>query len=114
VEVESVLLQHPKIGSVGIIAVPDDVRGDEVMACVVPRVAVSDPDREAYAREVVEFCLGRLAYYKAPGYVGFCEGLPLTATEKIQRAQLKELGLKLLATAACVDVRGLKKRTAAA
>jgi acyl-CoA synthetase (AMP-forming)/AMP-acid ligase II len=103
VEVESVLLQHPKIAAVGVTAVPDDVRGDEVMACVVTREACE-------AREIVEFCLERLAYYKAPGYVGFCERLPLTPTEKIQRAQLKELGRSLLGTPACVDVRGLKRR----
>jgi acyl-coenzyme A synthetase/AMP-(fatty) acid ligase len=103
VEVESVLLQHPKIAGVGVTAVPDEIRGDEVMACVVPRGAVE-------AREVVEFCLERLAYYKAPGYVAFCERLPLTPTEKIQRAQLKELGRGLLGTSACVDVRTLKKK----
>jgi acyl-CoA synthetase (AMP-forming)/AMP-acid ligase II len=114
VEVESVLLQHPKIATVGVTAVPDDIRGDEVMACVVPRVALSEAERETYAREVFEFCLGRLAYYKAPGYIGFCERLPLTATEKMQRAQLKELGRTLLSSPACVDLRALKKRTAAA
>jgi acyl-CoA synthetase (AMP-forming)/AMP-acid ligase II len=110
VEVEGVLLQHPGIGSVGVTAVPDDVRGDEVMACVVPRVAVNELERDAYARELVEFCLGRLAYFKAPGYIGFCERLPLTATEKIQRAQLRELGTSLVAAGACVDTRSLKKR----
>ena len=50
VEVESVLLQHPGVATVGVAAVPDDVRGDEVMACVVPRAAVSDGDRDAFAR----------------------------------------------------------------
>jgi acyl-CoA synthetase (AMP-forming)/AMP-acid ligase II len=110
VEVESVLLQHPRIVGVGVMAVPDAVRGDEVMACVVPRGTVKDSEREAYSREVLEFCLERLAYYKAPGYVGFCERLPLTPTEKIQRAQLKDLGRSLLGTAACVDVRAFKKR----
>jgi acyl-CoA synthetase (AMP-forming)/AMP-acid ligase II len=113
VEVESVLLQHPNIASVGVTAVPDEVRGDEVMACVVPRVAVDEAGREAFAREILQFCLGRLAYFKAPGYVGLCERLPLTATEKIQRAQLKELGAQLLATSTCVDLRSLKKRTSA-
>ena len=113
VEVESVLLQHPNIASVGVTAVPDEVRGDEVMACLVPRVAVEEAGRESFAREVQQFCLDRLAYYKAPGYVGFCERLPLTATEKIQRAQLKDLGRQLLTTSNCVDLRSLKKRTAA-
>ena len=113
VEVESVLLQHPNIASVGVTAVPDEVRGDEVMACLVPRIAVDAAGQEAFARDVQQFCLGRLAYYKAPGYVGFCERLPLTATEKIQRAQLKDLGRQLLATSTCVDLRSLKKRTSA-
>ena len=110
VEVESVLLQHPSIASVGVTAVPDEVRGDEVMACVVPRAEVQASEREAYSREVLEFCLERLAYYKAPGYVGFCERLPLTPTEKIQRAQLKDLGRSLLGTSVCIDVRAWKKR----
>jgi acyl-CoA synthetase (AMP-forming)/AMP-acid ligase II len=114
VEVESVLLQHPAIASVGVTAVPDEVRGDEVMACVVTRTALSESGHAAFAYEVLDFCLERLAYFKAPGYIGFCERLPLTATEKIQRAQLKELGRNLLATAACIDLRALKKRTAIA
>ena len=114
VEVESVLLQHPNIASAGVTAVPDEVRGDEVMACLVLRVPVEEAGRESFAREVQQFCLDRLAYYKAPGYVGFCERLPLTATEKIQRAQLKDLGRQLLATPHCVDLRSLKKRTPAA
>ena len=114
VEVEGVLLQHPGIAAVGVAAVPDDVRGDEVMACVVPRAAVSESEREIWAREVLQFCLARLAYFKAPGYVAFCERLPLTATEKIQRAQLKDLARQLLKTSACVDLRSLKKRTALA
>jgi acyl-CoA synthetase (AMP-forming)/AMP-acid ligase II len=114
VEVESVLLQHPRVAGVGVTAVPDEVRGDEVMACVVPRGVVMEAERETYARELVQFCLGRLAYFKAPGYVALCERLPLTPTEKIQRAQLKELAQALVATATCVDVRLLKKRTVVA
>jgi acyl-coenzyme A synthetase/AMP-(fatty) acid ligase len=115
VEVESVLAQHPGIAAVAVAAVPDEVRGDEVMACVVPRVAVKEGGaRDAFAREVLQFCLTRLAYFKAPGYVTFCERLPRTATEKIQRAQLKDLAQQLLKTPACVDVRSLKKRAAVA
>ena len=110
VEVESVLLQHPGIAAVGVTAVPDEVRGDEVMACVVPRQQLNEAERAAFAQVVAQFCRERLAYFKAPGYVGFCETLPLTATEKIQRARLKELGQALLSSPACVDLRDLKKR----
>jgi acyl-CoA synthetase (AMP-forming)/AMP-acid ligase II len=113
VEVESVLLQHPNIASVGITAVPDEVRGDEVMACVVPRVSVAAAERKKFALEILRFCLDQLAYFKAPGYVVLCERLPLTPTAKIQRAQLKELGRQLLASSTCVDLRSLKKRAPA-
>jgi acyl-CoA synthetase (AMP-forming)/AMP-acid ligase II len=113
VEVESVLSQHPGIAAVGVTAVPDEVRGDEVLACIVPRAPLDEAARAEFAQDVVRFSLQRLAYFKAPGYIGFCDRLPLTATEKIQRAGLRELGQALLRGAACVDVRTLKKRTAA-
>ena len=110
-EVEGVLLQHPAIVAAGVTGVPDELRGDEVLACLV--LGPGGPAGEgadALARAIVEFCLARLAYYKAPGYVAFCATLPHTPTEKIQRGQLGELGRRLLDEGACVDTRGMKKR----
>jgi acyl-CoA synthetase (AMP-forming)/AMP-acid ligase II len=114
VEVESVLLQHPDVASVGVAAVPDAVRGDEVMACIVPKVMPGDAARASLARDVMDFCLARLAYFKAPGYVAFCDRLPLTPTEKIQRAELKNLARALLDDAGCIDLRAFKKRSGVA
>lgn len=108
VEVEGVLRQHPLTGNVGVAAVPDPIRGDEVMACVVPAQPVEDA--RAAAEALVRHCLTRLAYYKAPGYVAFCEALPLTATQKIQRGDLKVLARACLDRPDCVDTRSLKKR----
>ena len=108
VEVESVLAQHPAVRTVGVTAVPDPVRGDEVFACVVLHDAGAGG--EALARELAGFCLERLAYFKAPGYAAFCGTLPLTPTEKIQRSKLKELGQQLLEQGACVDLRSMKRR----
>ncbi len=108
VEVESVLLQYPGIRTVGVTAVPDDVRGDEVMAVVV--LAGSVEVSAALAESLVAYALTKLAYYKAPGYVAFVDGLPLTPTEKIQRAGLRVLGSTLLSERRCFDVRGMKKR----
>ncbi len=56
-------------------------------------------------------CLERLAYFKAPGFVAFCETLPLTPTEKIQRSQLRDLAHRLLVSGACIDLRSLKRRS---
>lgn len=110
-EVESVLLQHPDVAAAGVTAVPDEVRGDEVMACIVPApgsTAAIDP--AALARSIADFCLARLAYYKAPGYVALCTALPLTSTEKIQRGELGDLARRLLAEGASIDTRDMKKR----
>jgi acyl-coenzyme A synthetase/AMP-(fatty) acid ligase len=109
-EVEGVLLQHPAVAAAGVTAAPDELRGDEVLACIVPGPGFAAGDPGRLARSIVEFCLGRLAYYKSPGYVAFCATLPLTPTEKIQRGQLSELGRRLLAEGKCVDTRDMKKR----
>ncbi|WP_116087610.1 AMP-binding protein [Tropicimonas sp. IMCC34011] len=108
VEVESVLMRHPGIDAVGVAAVPDEVRGDEVFACIVAAGGSG-----ARAEEIVAWALERIAYYKVPGYIAFVEELPLTATNKIQRAALKSLAAELLADPATADTRALKKRQTA-
>jgi acyl-CoA synthetase (AMP-forming)/AMP-acid ligase II len=110
VEVESVLRRHPGVREVAVAATPDAVRGDEVLACVVPAASLDDAGRDAMARELVELCLEHLAYFKAPGWVAFVEALPLTATQKVQRGELKALAATLPGTPGCLDTRALKKR----
>jgi acyl-CoA synthetase (AMP-forming)/AMP-acid ligase II len=111
VEVEGVLMQHPAVKQVAVAPTPDPVRGDEVFACVVVQSdAVAGP---ALAQDIVGFCLSRLAYYKAPGYVAFVPAVPLTSTQKIQRGGLKKLVAASLGTADCIDTRAMKKRVAA-
>jgi acyl-CoA synthetase (AMP-forming)/AMP-acid ligase II len=110
VEVESVLAQHPAIRSIAVSATPDAVRGDEVLACVVPREPVRPEARTEVAREIVTWALTQLAYYKVPGYVAFVDAVPLTASQKIQRGRLRELASELAGQAHCVDTRALKRR----
>ncbi|HEY9278947.1 MAG TPA: AMP-binding protein [Eoetvoesiella sp.] len=110
VEVESVLLQHPAIKAAAVAAVPDTLRGDEVLACIV---CSTPPDAQAMpelARGIVEWCLTRLAYYKVPGHIAFVEALPLTATNKIQRGELKKMAPALVGTPLCIDTCAMKKR----
>jgi acyl-CoA synthetase (AMP-forming)/AMP-acid ligase II len=110
VEVESVLRRHPRIADVAVAATPDPLRGDEVLACVVAREPVPLAEREALARSIVALALEQLAYFKAPGYVAFVEALPLTATQKVQRAELKALARGLPGQPYCIDTRALKRR----
>lgn len=108
VEVEEVLLELPKVLAAGVVAVPDDIRGDEVFACVIT-ASVANNSRSV-GIEIVRHCLARLAYYKAPAYIGWVAKLPLTATEKIQRGELKTLALTLLQTQQYIDMRHLKSK----
>ena len=89
-------------------AVPDDLRGEEVLACIVPREPVGDMIEAA--ADIVAHTLRELAYFKAPGYVAFVDALPLTATNKVQRGELKAWARELPGTAACIDTRHLKRR----
>jgi acyl-CoA synthetase (AMP-forming)/AMP-acid ligase II len=110
VEVESVLNQHPLVKTSAVAATPDAVRGDEVLACIVLRAAVPAEARAKVAASIVQLALEQLAYYKAPGYVVFVDELPLTASQKIQRRQLRELAQALPGQAHCIDTRHMKKR----
>ena len=92
--------------AVAVAAVPDPLRGDEVLACIVPHEPVADAARSA--RDLVAWCLPVLAYYKAPGYVAFVDALPLTATNKIAARQ-HEGGRATCSPPACIDTRALKR-----
>ncbi len=108
-EVEAALLSHPAIHQVIVTAVPDKLRGDEVAAAVVVATAHAE-DSEELAADIVRHCLQQLAYYKAPGYVLFCDDLPVTASNKPRRGDIKTLVRERVAAGDGVDTRSLKKR----
>jgi acyl-CoA synthetase (AMP-forming)/AMP-acid ligase II len=89
-EVEAALAGHPAVAQVAVIAAPDPVRDEEVMACVVARG--KNPGL-ATATSIQDWCLERLAYFKAPGYVAFIDELPTTSTNKVQKAKLADFAL---------------------
>ena len=108
-EVEAALADHPAVKQVAVIAVPDDLRDEEVMACVV--LNEKFPENLATARSIQDSCLQSLRYFKAPGHVAFLDELPVTATNKVQKAKLAEFALD---PAKNFDLRDRKKRTPAA
>lgn len=110
VEVEAVLAQHPAVKTAAVAATPDDVRGDEVLACIIPRDEVPPDARAQIAQDIVRHALQQLAYYKAPGWVAFVDTLPVTSSQKIQRGELRQLAAQLPGQPCCVDTRSLKTR----
>jgi acyl-CoA synthetase (AMP-forming)/AMP-acid ligase II len=104
-EVEAALAGHPAVQQVAVIAAPDPVRDEEVMACVI----LTDQKRKNIetAKSIQDWCLERLAYFKAPGYVAFLDELPVTSTNKVQKAKLADFAVNPTNS---FDLRERKKR----
>jgi crotonobetaine/carnitine-CoA ligase len=107
-EVEAVLLAHEAVRQVAVLAVPDEIREEEVMACVAPVPGVAAG--AALAEQLVDWCLVRLAYFKAPGFVLFVDDLPTTGTQKVQKAQIFPRGEDPRRRAGVIDLRQRKRR----
>jgi fatty-acyl-CoA synthase len=88
-EVEETLYRHPKVLEAAVVARLDPTWGERPCAFVTLKDGAS-----ASEAEIIEFCRGRMAHFKAPSSVVFGP-LPKTSTGKIQkfvlRAQAKEL-----------------------
>ena len=86
-EVEDVIMRHPGVRLAAVLAVEDDLRGEEVMAYVVPDGGVS---RKDVGPEVLSaFCAERLARFKVPRYWKYRDDLPRTPSERIRKEALR-------------------------
>ena len=85
-EVEETLYAHPAVKLAAVVGVPDAYRGEIVKACIVLR----DGQRaRPTAAEIVAFCRQQLSGYKVPRVVEFRDELPVTATGKMLRRELR-------------------------
>lgn len=87
-EVDAVLLQHPAVGDVATIGIPDPEWGEQVKA-VVELQPGTDPSPEL-AAELIEFCRSNLAHYKCPRTVDFIDELPRQDNGKIYKRLLRD------------------------
>lgn len=108
VEVEGVLQNLSQVAAVAVAPVPDDIRGEEVMAMIVLSEVTQQDDLKALAQQIAHSSSARLAYHKVPGYIAFVKSLPVTATQKLQRGEIKLLARELLDNPRTVDLRELK------
>ncbi len=84
-EVENVLYMHPAILECAVIGIPDQKWGEAVKGFVVLK-----PGQEATEQEIIQFCKGRLAHYKAPKSIDFVGALPRTGSGKIHKKGLRD------------------------
>ena len=109
-EIEAVLQSHDLVKQVAVLAVPDDIREEEVFACIVLADASA---RDTAADTLFAHCNAEMAYYKAPGWMLFVETLPTTGTQKIQKHQIFADGRDPCTSDGVIDLRARKKRNAA-
>ena len=83
-EVEDVLYRHPAVLAAAVVAKPDAKWGETPCAFVELK-----PNAKVTEAELIEFCRGQLARFKAPRAVVFGE-LPKTSTGKIQKFLLRD------------------------
>jgi len=83
-ELEEVLVTHPDVSLAAVIGVPDDQYGEEIKAFVVPK-----PDHKIDTDGLIEWSKQHLAAYKYPRFVEVREALPMNATGKILKKELR-------------------------
>ena len=89
-EIEDCLLKHPAVAMSAVVGVPDPVRTESIKAWIVLRPGFAPSD--ALAREIQDFVKVKLAAHEYPRFVQFTDSLPMTATGKVLRRELRALG----------------------
>lgn len=88
-ELEEFLYTHPKVKDVQVIGVPDEMLGEEIVACVVLKEGESCTEEE-----IKEFFRANVARHKCPRYVDFTEEFPMNVAGKILKYKMREDAIK--------------------
>jgi acyl-CoA synthetase (AMP-forming)/AMP-acid ligase II len=107
-EVEEAIITHPSVNTVAVLPIEDELRDEEVMACVVLEDGM--PRDRATADAIFAHCRSQLAYYKTPGWIVFRDVLPTTTTTKIQKGLIFRADENPKSCAHSYDFRGEKRR----
>ncbi len=90
-EIEGAILRHPAVNQVAVVGVPDHRMGEVGMAFVVLR-----PGTTLDEAELIAWCREQMANYKVPRHVRIVDALPLNASNKVLKFQLRDEGLASL------------------
>ena len=86
-EVENLILQHPKVFQVSLVAMPDDTFGEKACAFVRPRA-----DETLGFEEIIHFLRSKkIASFKLPERLEIIEAFPVSPVGKILKRQLREI-----------------------
>jgi len=83
-ELEEVLVTHPDVSLAAVVGVPHDSHGEEIKAYVI-----RTPGSTVTEEELIAWCKENMAAYKYPRIIEFRDSLPMTATGKILKRELR-------------------------
>jgi len=89
-EIENCLVRHPAVAMAAVVGVPDPVRTEAVKAWIVLKPGYQESPE--LARDIQEHVRSRVAAYQYPRHVAFIDSLPMTATGKVKRSDLRARG----------------------
>ena len=84
-ELEEVLIKHDDVSLVAVIGVPHDEWGEEIKACIVLKEGANCSEED-----IIAFAKSNIAAYKYPRLIEFYDSLPLNATGKILKTELRK------------------------
>ena len=87
-EVERIINAHPAVLESAAVAVKSDLGEDDILVCLSLK-----PGSTLSPKELWDYCRDRMAYFMVPRYLRFMTSLPKTATERVQKFQLREEGV---------------------
>ncbi len=90
-EVEAFLMGHPSVDQVAVVGYPDPRLTEVALAFVVPRA-----DKAVTTDALAAHCKGKIASFKIPRHVLVVESLPMTASGKVQKHELRAEALRIL------------------
>ncbi|MHC4160471.1 MAG: AMP-binding protein, partial [Planctomycetota bacterium] len=85
-EIEEKLIEHPDISLIAVIGIPDEQYGEEIMAFIILNEGAI-----CTARDIIAWAKKRMANYKYPRRIKFVDSIPMSATNKILKRELRKM-----------------------
>jgi fatty-acyl-CoA synthase len=82
-EVERILRRHPEVEGIAVVGVPNERWGEVGQAFVIPKKGSN-----LSAEDITGFCRERMAKFKCPKKISFCEDFPRTSLGKVRKREL--------------------------
>lgn len=85
-EIEEKMIEHPDISLVAVIGIPDKQYGEEIIAFVIPNDGATSTEQD-----LIKWTKTKMANYKYPRQIRFVDSIPMSATNKILKRELRKM-----------------------